>query len=127
MLCWSNAPRETLMYDRPTVVALREHLAAVVQAHPSLADEHNVEAIRARVGGVVDDLKAAGWPPERVIIAVKQIAADAGLSPSRSVLSATLPLNEYDAAIVNMVRWCIEQYYGVSVVRTPTSTQAVAE
>jgi hypothetical protein len=67
------------------------------------------------VCAVVDELKNAGWTPERVIVGVKQIAEDAGLRPTRSILSATAPLTERDVAIVHMVRWCVEQYYGVAI------------
>ncbi len=101
------------MYDRPAVVALREHLAAAVAAYPALTDEAHMKAFQERVCAVVDELKGAGWPPERVIVAVKQVANDAGLHSSRSVLSASAPLTERDVALVHMVRWCIERYYGV--------------
>jgi len=101
------------MYDRPPVVALREHLAAVVAAHPVRTDEALTQALQESVCAVVDELKDAGWPPERVIVAVKQVADDAGLHSSRNVLSASAPLTERDVALVHMVRWCIERYYGV--------------
>src|SRR4051795_1252727 len=103
------------MYDRPPVAALREYLAGVVAAHPALPAEAQSQELRQHVCAVVDELKAADWPPERVIIAVKQVADDVGLRSSRSVLSASAPLTEQDVAIVHMVRWCIEQYYGVSI------------
>jgi hypothetical protein len=99
------------MYSRPPVVALRDYLAAVVAAHPVIAINNDNQELRARVCAVVDELKAADWPPERVIVAVKQVADDAGLHSSRRLLSATDPLTERDAALVHMVRWSIEHYY----------------
>ena len=103
------------MYDRPPVVALHDYLAAVAAAHPALAAERQTKELRRRVCAVVDELKAAGWQPERVIIAVKQVAEDAGLRPTKSILSATAPLTERDIAVVHIVRWCIEQYFGVDI------------
>lgn len=102
------------MYERPPVVALRDYLAGVVAAHPSLAEESHREELHRGVCDVVDELKGADWPPERIIIAVKQIADDAGMHPTRSILSATSPLTQQDLAIVSMVRWCIERYYGAT-------------
>jgi len=102
------------MYTRPAVVALRDYLGVLVTTHPHLLARHQAE-LRFHVRGVVDELKAVGWPPERVIVAIKQIADDAGLHPSRHLLSATGPLSEPDAAIVHMVRWCIEYYYSADV------------
>jgi hypothetical protein len=64
------------------------------------------------LNAAVDDLRQLGWPPERVIIAVKQIAEDAGLRPSRSVLMIADEATPNDAAIQQVVRCCIEQYYG---------------
>jgi hypothetical protein len=71
---------------------LRDYLAAIAM-HPSLAEEAQTEELHHRVCSMVDELKAAGWLPERVIVAVKQVVEDVGLHPSRSVLSATNPLN----------------------------------
>ena len=106
------------MYDVPAVVALRDYLGVFVATHPLMAKSAYQEELRQRVRAVVDELKAADWPPERVIVAVKQVANDAGLSPTRHILSATAVLTESDAAIVHMVRWCIERYYDIE---TPTS------
>ena len=100
------------MYDRPAVVALREFIGTIVTADSPLTLDERQAELRAHVCTLVDDLKAANWPPERVIVAVKTVAADAGLHPSRNILSAMNQLSEPDAAIVHMVRWCIEQYYG---------------
>jgi hypothetical protein len=99
------------MYDRPAVAALRDSLASVVESHPVPLDTEHHRLLKERVCAVVDDLKVAGWPPERVIVAVKQVATDAGLSPSRGVLNGATALNERDGFIVEMVRWCIERYY----------------
>jgi hypothetical protein len=101
------------MYERAPVVALRNYLTAVVEAHPVFVLDGWTEEMRQRVWAVVDELSAEGWPPERVIVAVKKVAEDVGLRPSRQVMSATKDLTQQDAAVVHMVRWCIERYYGI--------------
>lgn len=107
------------MYDRPPVVALRQSLSAVAAAHPTTITGGRLLELQEHVCAVVDDFKEAGWLPERVIVAVKQIAQDSGLSTSRGVLSAAAPLTESDAVVVAMVGWCIERYYGA-----PPTSQA---
>lgn len=104
------------MYDRPPVVALRDLLALVAAEHPRARQPLQHAELRRRVHAAVDDFKAAGWPPERAIVAVKQVAFDVGMAPSRGVVGRE-PLTEQDAAIVDMVRWTIERYYDVSIVR----------
>lgn len=99
------------MYDRPPIVALRDLLALVVAEHPRQKQELQHAELRRCVYAVADDLKSAGWPPERAIVAVKQVAFDVGMSPTRGVLSSRAPLTEQDAAILDMVRWTIERYF----------------
>ena len=99
------------MLRSPKVLALRDTLARAVET----SDSHWQEKVmHDQVCDVVEDLKAAGWPPERTIIAIKQIAAEAGLLESRSVLSLTVrDLDARDSLMVKLVRWCIECYYDV--------------
>jgi hypothetical protein len=70
-------------------------------------------AVERCVYDYVDALKALGWPPERVIVAVKRVAQEAGLSQSTGVL---LPWRTgyptHDQLLVDMVGWSIERYYG---------------
>jgi hypothetical protein len=91
------------VYDIPAVATLRADLSR----GPRLDNE----ALHDEVCAVVDQLKAAGWPPERVIVAVKRIGDDAGLRPSRAVLNAKGRMTPDDALIVRMIQWCIERYY----------------
>ncbi|SRR5690348_12071368 len=99
------------MLRSPKVLALRDTLARAL-ATPDRSWEEKV--MHDQVCEVVEDLKAAGWPPERTIIAIKQIAGDAGLLESRSVLSLTVQdLDARDTLMTKLVRWCIECYYDV--------------
>jgi hypothetical protein len=100
------------MYSQPTVIALRDSIAVVVAAREPARDAEQTRELREKVRAAVADLKAAGWSPERVIIAVKQIARDAGLNPSRNLMSvsARTPTGR-DAVILDLVGWSIERYY----------------
>jgi len=99
------------MLNSPKVHVLRDSLARARLA----PDPHWEEKmLRDQVCAVIDDLKAAGWPPERAIVAVKEIANEAGLVQTRNVLSlSNRDLDLRDALMVKVVRWCIECYYDV--------------
>jgi hypothetical protein len=102
------------MLNSPHVLALRDTLA---RAATTLSTSHYLtadKALRDEVCAVVDELKALGWPPERTIIAIKGIADDAGLAPSRSVMLRDKDLSPRDALLAKVVRWTIECYYDTS-------------
>jgi hypothetical protein len=83
---------------RAAVTALEEFLADFLSrsATPSRAD---MDRARIEVWLVVDELHALGERPERVVVFVKQIVADAGFSVRTSALPGCV------------VPWCIERYY----------------
>jgi hypothetical protein len=99
------------MLRSPKVLALRDTLVRSL----ATSDRHWEEKVmHDQVCDIVEDLKAAGWPPERTIVAIKQVAAEAGLLESRSVLSLSVhDLDARDSLMVKLVRWCIECYYDV--------------
>ena len=104
------------MMNSPKVLALRDSLtrAATTLSASAFVYEPAEKALRDEVCSVVEDLKAAGWPPERVIVAMKELARDAGLRPSPSVLSLReRELAARDALMVKIVRWVIECYFDV--------------
>jgi len=67
--------------------------------------------VYAGVCEYVDAVKAMGWPPERVIVAVKRIAADAGVQSSTRMMLTGGALTDRDQLLVDLVGWCIERYY----------------
>ena len=69
------------------------------------------DQLRQQVFEAVDDMKRMEWPPERVIIAVKQIARDGGLAPSTRFVTAGASLSNGDAVLANIIRWAIDRYY----------------
>lgn len=88
------------MYNSPTLVALRDHLAR----GPSLRST----TLRDEVIAAVDHLTAMGCPPEQVLLALTRIADDAGLRPSPNVFARQRPLSEGDLILVRIVRWVLE-------------------
>lgn len=70
-------------------------------------------ALQARVRAYVGEAKERGVPPERVIVAVKRMAHEAGLRPSARVVLTMphTPLNAKDQLLAELVGWCIERYY----------------
>jgi hypothetical protein len=77
---------------------LRDALASLSPATLS-ADPNDMGPLHEKVCAAVDEMKASGMTPERVLIAVKTIAREAGVSRSGTRL--------VDALVV----WCIEHYY----------------
>jgi hypothetical protein len=102
------------MLNNNKVLALRDTLARAVATLSTSLYNTTDEALYDEVCAVVDDLKAAGWPPERAIIAIKEIAREAGLSQSQGVLVRDRDLNPRDALLAKVVLWTIKCYYDTS-------------
>lgn len=86
------------------VSALEEFLTEV-SARGSLLSRSELERVRLEVWLVVDELKALGEPPERVITFVKSVLRESGFDLPRSALAGFI------------VPWCIERYYDVDDTR----------
>ena len=93
-----------------SAVALRRELSGLLWP----LDEPTHDRLLTAVCTYVDDAKQAGWGPERVLVAVKRIAHDAGSRPSARVVLTT-PLDQTltakDELLIALVGWCIEKYY----------------
>jgi hypothetical protein len=76
-----------------------------------LADRTERE-IRETVCEYVDQLKELGLPPERIIVAVKRLANEAGVRATSRLVATPATLEGADKLLVDMVAWCIERYYG---------------
>lgn len=70
--------------------------------------------LRQRVAQYVGRLKELGFAPERVIVVVKLIAREAGLRPSHQVALVHSHMTSGDELLVELVGWCIEEYYGLA-------------
>ena len=108
------------MLNNPKVLALRDTLARAATTLNTSLYVTTDAALRDEVCAVTDDLKAAGWPPERSLIAIKEIAQEAGLRPSQSVLVRDRDLSPRDALLAKVIRWTIECYYDTSRVASAT-------
>jgi len=86
------------MLDRPSVVRLRAGLAQLTEGLAA-GNPSNDDELRERVCAAVADLRDLGWPPERVIVAVKQLAADVGLRPSRNLMAISGHLTPHDEIV----------------------------
>jgi hypothetical protein len=78
-------------------------LIASLQRLRDLPKDADTGELRAVVCEYVDELKAAGEPPQRVIAVVKDVA--------RAHLDRQLDQAATRAVVDRMVRWCIERYY----------------
>ena len=67
--------------------------------------------IQRQVCEYADELKGLGLPPERVIVAVKRVANEAGVSSTSRIVPSPTLLEGKDKLLVDMVGWCIERYY----------------
>ena len=75
--------------------------------NPTGQAENN--AVRMQIADYAQGLKAIHWDDERVVVAVLQVAREAGMTPSPAVVSAAR-LAGTDKLLVDMVRWAIEEY-----------------
>jgi hypothetical protein len=67
--------------------------------------------IEARVCEYVDSLRALDWPPERIIVAVKRAANEAGFHASRGVWDPSLKTWSREELLTALVGWCIAHYF----------------
>jgi hypothetical protein len=93
-----------MLEDHETLDALRSAFADVFPK-AVLIRSSDLDSLRFRVDAVVDSLKAAGEPPERVIRRVKELASEAdgsGLAPAHRLVNRA-------------VEWAIERYFDSDV------------
>jgi hypothetical protein len=102
------------MLDRDSTARLRKRFAEL-RIPPSDVDR---AALRQLVFEYVDELKGLGWTPERVIVAVKSIAREAGVRQTSGILRNDLPIAGPDKLLVDVVGWCIQRYYSPPIARS---------
>lgn len=98
------------MYDGPVGFAVRNELESLAN-RSRLATASETDVLRQRVCAAVDELKTMGWPIERIIIRLKEVAAEVGLHPTRQAISGPHAIHR-DSIIADAVRWTIDRYYG---------------
>jgi hypothetical protein len=73
-----------------------------------------VQQFRDRVCALVDELKTTGATPERVIVAIKDVARDAHIDGHVRLLDAAdlrAPYLPSAGLLDSMIKWSIERYY----------------
>jgi hypothetical protein len=100
--------RQGTMNSQPEIVALRESYASFAKA--KTRDRASARQIQPLVCDAVDAMKADGWPPERVIVAIKALAREVGLVPE-PILPVVQETTPGDSLLADSVKWCIEHYY----------------
>jgi hypothetical protein len=96
------------MQYHSATIALRDALTAV----PEVVDRQAKDRLRDAVNAFVDTTKAQQWSIERAIVALKLVAAESGWRGSVDVLRTNTPLQLRDELMLDLVRWCVERYYG---------------
>lgn len=69
------------------------------------------EELRRNVHEFVDISKRKGAPVERVIVALKEIAAASGMRSTTDMVSLRSQLTPRDRLLLDVVRWVVERYY----------------
>jgi hypothetical protein len=86
------------MLESTTVGGLRATFTMLAEKKTHITDTELL-ALQRRVSAAVDEMKAAGALPERVIIAIKGLASDTGVQWSDNELFSQL------------ATWCVDRYY----------------
>ena len=96
---------EVSMHDTPTGDPLRTALRAMATGDDA-SNAADLEALKPRLFAAVDELKAMGWPIERLIVRLKEVVDDAE-PPTRS------PSDRHGRDLLKSeaVRLCIERYF----------------
>lgn len=68
-------------------------------------------SLQAHVCAFVDERRNEGWSVERVIIALKQLAEEAGLFRGDFKGTAQSTPRDAERFLATLVTWCIDHYY----------------
>ena len=98
------------MYEQPRGVAVRTSLAFLASKTGAIT-EGDVAPLEERLARAVADLKALGWPVERILIRLKQVASEVGFWPPRDSASTLSNIDRRQAIWDALVKECIERYY----------------
>jgi hypothetical protein len=85
---------------------------AEIAANAGTPSPEEADLVRRQVYAVVDELKAGGALPERILIRIKKLAGDAGLAWNGSRL------------LDQIVNWTIERFYALPDADSASSAAA---
>ena len=100
------------MYETAAGRAVRESFLTVANKANAFSRTDEL-LLRQRIVAAVDELKAEGWPVERIIVRIKELASEVGIKFKSSSVNA-----DEHPAIANAVLWCVQRFYGERL-RTP--------
>jgi hypothetical protein len=69
-----------------------------IAPRPPLRPYEDLALLQPLVFAVVDEMKASGELPERVLSAIRALAISAGIGPG-------------DVLVQQLMRWCVERYF----------------
>jgi hypothetical protein len=98
------------LYDQPAGRAVRASLATLASKSGTLTDS-DTGLLRDRITIAVAELKANGWPVERIIVRLKQVAKEVGFPPPLSNALSPVESDRRDLLWVATVKQCIEDFY----------------
>jgi hypothetical protein len=67
--------------------------------------------LEAAARALVLELRSADAPPERMLLRIKDILAEAGLRPAYASTDAAAPIRSEAAIYRSVIEWSIRQYY----------------
>jgi hypothetical protein len=85
-------------------------------SNPSAFSDADAQLLRRRIWAAVDELKSMGWPIERVVVRMKELAGEVGVRFGYNASEA----NRHPA-LGQAVSWCIERYYATNDSQGSTS------
>jgi hypothetical protein len=94
----SHEPTSRFVTDSSALGDLRAVFTALAPRSNHLAAS-DVAMLQGRVCAAVDEMKAEGALPERIIVAVKRVATDSGVQWADNRL------------FVQLIAWCVDRYY----------------
>lgn len=92
----------------------RQILAAIRAAREARAA---TPELRDAVCDHVQELKHRGYPPERVLIAVKDLLAEAGVRKTGPLADRGSPTLGPTDIVERVVGWCIDEYFPPATAR----------
>jgi hypothetical protein len=100
------------MQNLPSIVTLRERLRTIKSYDAFRGPEEAYNELRRDVDAVVDDLRALEWPPEHIVVGIKEIAQEAGLTGTKAWLRVGGRQMPRDEFVGQIVRWGVQRYVG---------------
>jgi hypothetical protein len=93
------------MYDSESGRDVRLSFKSLAQNAKSFsaADE---QLLKQRIFAAVDELKALGWPIERIIVRIKELAWEVGVRLGHNVSQV-----DRHPVLAKAVLWCVERFY----------------